>query len=252
MVEHVDGSPEGPTMGLVEVNDRGHVEVNPTPVEGRFYIHWDFGLTNILAQYKGGAWRPMGHYQRVTSGGASTGEVRYTLSSGIQIAEGSRWAPARLETPDAPALQDLTERKVHLQRLLTEQNTKWSQLDEALTDLAKQKDWCSEFEAFAEPLGFSPRENKGDWDVWVDVTFTATIESPDSSVDDKLASYYDLPGLSMTSMSFSGTMRVCITVQDETEDYARDYIDSSVLYDNISTSAEITIDDYSIDRIDAA
>jgi hypothetical protein len=53
-------------------------------------------------------------------------------------------------------------------------------------------------------------------------------------------------------MSFSGTMRVCITVQDETEDYARDYIDSSVLYDNIDTSAEITIDDYSIDRIDAA
>ena len=251
--EHIDGDPAGPTFGLAEANADGHVEVNPAPVEGKFYIHWEEGAPTVtLAQRVGEAWKSLGYYQRVTSNGEPTGDLRWSGSVGIHIGEGTRWALARLETPaPAPEDFDLIEHRNTVVRLLAQESAKWERLDEALTTLAKDKNWCSEFESFAEPLGFSPRETKGDWVVVVTARVSGSIDSPDSSLDSRTESIYDLPGLEMTSMTFEGSMQVRIHVSDETEDGARDYVDSSVVEENIDSSAEITVHDYEIDRIEA-
>lgn len=247
----VDGSFGGPTFGLAEVNGEGHVEVSPEPVDGKFYVHWDdAGHTVTLVQRVGEEWKSLGYYSRVTYSGEPTGDLRFSGGAGIEVGTATRWALARLETP-APAEDfDIGERRNNVVRMLEVEAAKWERLDEALTTLAKDKDWCSEFESFAEPLGFSPRETKGDWVVTVRARISGSIDSPDSSIDSRVGSIYDLEGLEMTTMSFEGTVNVRIYVSDCTEEYARDYVDSSTIEEAIDSNAEITVNDYDIDRIE--
>ncbi|QGJ92860.1 hypothetical protein PBI_BEAGLE_101 [Arthrobacter phage Beagle] len=250
--EQVNGSFDGPTLGLAEVDGDGHVEVDPEPVEGKFYVHWEASERTVtLAQRVNGEWRSVGYYTRITNGGDPTGDLRYTNSSSIVLNEGTRWALARLETPAEPEGVDLGERRSRLMTTLQAEVERWQRLDEALLDLARDKDWCSEFEAFGEPLGFSARERTGNWVVRVTARISATIDSPASDVDSRVESAYDLPGLSMTSMTIEGTVAVRIPISDETEDGARDYVDSSVILDAMDSSTEVEIIDWEIDSVDA-
>jgi hypothetical protein len=71
-------------------------------------------------------------------------------------------------------------------------------------------------------------------------------------VDSRIESYYDLPGLSTTSMVIEGSVTVTVSVDDTTEDGARDYVDTDAIISAMDSSAEVEILDWEIDSVDAS
>jgi lipoate synthase len=70
-------------------------------------------------------------------------------------------------------------------------------------------------------------------------------------VDSRIESYYDLPGLSTTSMVIEGSVTVTVSVDDTTEDGAREYVDTDAIISAMDSSAEVEVLDWEIDSVNA-
>lgn len=249
--EHVSGADDGPCWGLAEVDERGHVEVNPEPVDGKAYLFFpadsdDRTLRRYLALRVGGEWEWMGYYARDWHV-----HPDFTGSSTTIDISTRRWALAK--TTSLVGEEPAEGRREALSRTFIEEMTKWDNLSQALVTMADDKDWCSEYEAFAEPLGLPARDRTRDWRVRGTADVTFTIESPSSYIDERIASSLDLSSLSITTMTITATVNFDISVSDTTEDGARDYVDSSEIEDwlsNNSGASDIDVSDYRITEVD--
>jgi hypothetical protein len=245
---HLRDTADGPTMGKAHVEASGFVRIEPEPVSGKAYLVWgnpNAGSTYLMLR-QGERFTPLGYYTR--SGG---GEPVFTASAHALPSAETHWVLARLDTPvNTFSPEALEQHHTLLQTQLRSATTQWETLGEALVEMAKDKDWCSNYEDFARPLGLPERETRGDWVAVVSARIEVEIDSPDSSVDSRLSSIYDLPELSTTSLSFTGTVEVRVYRTDCTEDDFRDGICTDDIVEALDSSADINVIDWEIERVD--
>jgi len=249
--ENVSAAEDGPCWGLAEENGQGHATVNPEPAEGGMYLLWaDDAPHRHLAMRLGGSWSRVGYYEKSAW---SNGSVTFTPSSNPISFDGMRWVAARL----VPVVSEQPEegRPAKLSVEWAEAERAWSDLGEALVAMAEDKSWCPEYEEFATPLGLPERNLNRDWDVVGTADVSFTVDSPSSYIDERVASSLDLSGLSISTMTITGTVNFSIFVEDESEDGARSYVDRSEIEEwlgNNSSATDIEVTDYTIRSVDEA
>lgn len=254
--------PESPTLGLE--NSTSPV-LNPEPVAGATYVAWDktwvtgnySQIMRCLADPEGGLWFSDGGRFRMGEDGAA--RPMSHLQSGVlrsldTLRDEFNWIkaePRRLALGDG-AVDPNIARQV---TVIDERKETYS---DALNELAQDHDWCSEYEAVVQPMGFPGRGDTGDYIVDVTASFEWEDDSPSSNMDNRVQDHLfhgNIDTLSMNRMTISGSVTVSLTVSevrvaggDDPKDAVADRIDSDAVKERIEEmmGGYVTVDDYEI------
>lgn len=254
-----DTSINGRTRGLGEAEADGRVLMNPELEVGGIYIFWserdDWVRSSstearVVRSIENGVpvFDFLGYYVVERVNGE---DVAYFYSSRRTVLDSDTtkgWAKLALTTPTATETDTSRWETVKSTEL-----TEFREFNNATNSLAEDNDWCSEYEGIVERLGMEGRTpNQSDYDVRVSVNFSfQTAGSPSGAIDRAVASDHDIDGISLSSATYTGTAAITIRVSDQTnEDDARDYIDSEVVENELSSmmsgAEDIEIDDYTV------
>lgn len=212
--------PESPTLGL---EDSTNPVLNPEPVAGATYVAWDktwitgnySQIQHCLADPEGGLWFSDGGRFRMDEGGVA--RPMSNMQSGVlrgldALKAGFNWIkaePRRLALGDGPVDLDIARQTT----VIDERKETYS---EALNELAENHDWCSEYEAVVQPMGFPGRQEQAkDYTVELSVTFEMEDGGVTSSMDNRVAESVfsdNVSSLSLDSMSYAGTLRFSMAV----------------------------------------
>lgn len=173
----------------------------------------------------------------------------------------------------APDLQPTRERVLEVKRQVREERVQFRNFTVALNELAREMDWCGEYEETVRRIGilgpdagrrtpvpevpeldangdFLPEEPvqrilKFAWDFTVRVDADFEIDSPSGYVDDRIGNDLGIT-VSTSNLRFSSSTTVSLPtievevdvteVTDRGEDAARDMIDSSMISDALDDS----------------
>lgn len=120
-----------------------------------------------------------------------------------------------------------------LASLLEGDRARWEEFQVALGELAVEHQWCGEYESVCTRLGIEAHRGAetGDWDVFVDISFSATVSAPSSSFDNEVRDEFEgvFESVSLNEARFEGTARVRLNFTDMTEDEARDSVDEEAV-----------------------
>lgn len=237
-----------PLYGIAEETD-GRVRLNPDPETNAFYLMWDPAMRDEadVCQRLTDSWRRIGVYRH--------GEYSATSFSTAQYADPATGFFAKVRTSPKDATDaDLSTLRDELVRI----NNAFVDFNEATNDLAKEKEWCSEYESIIEPLGMSPRpDERQDYSVDVEVTFTFEDDTPPGTLDTLVQERHGASGLTIDNVRYTGRLTVSGIVCDmESEGDARDYIDTSWVQDQLDGelryASDIEIDDWNISDCEPA
>lgn len=156
----------------------------------------------------------------------------------------------------APAVVDEADqegRRRVLREVLSRHEEYFEGMNDALNTLANEKEWCSDYEAVIEPFGMPGRKGaKRNWNVVVEASGTVELSSPPSHMDDMIGEHFEeMQYLSTSSISFTGTMRVSLYVEDCTEDDVEEQISDSMIEDALGEAYSAEINDWSIQSKEA-
>jgi hypothetical protein len=250
----------GATRGLAVTDAEGMVALNPARVDGKMYLVWNavgrMERETQVAVFHGPAdpadsragFISMGAYYGAGAE-ARVSATERTIPDHGQIA----WAELALVRPevteDHRVAGQAKESAFYAEVAALE--TKYEDFNEALNELAKEKGWCSEYEDIITPLGMTGRTNKK-YDVEVTVEFSADIDSPSSALDSRVESEVGGSGISLSSVSISGSATVTIYgVETEDTDSFSDYISTSDVEDaldnQLSSVSNLSVSDWSVE-----
>ena len=265
VVRFIDNAADGPTRGLAVTNMAGQVALNPERVVGREYLVWSEPLNRDeraalkLAVFTGPAdpanntagFVSDGYLHTFTNDPSDLGHR--TTEQNLPGHESIRWA--ELAIPERPELtaDDQVTAATKAARLRTEARqleVSFTEFNDALNELAKEKGWCSEYEDIVTSIGMTGRNRK--YDVEVSVDFTFDIGSPSSTID-RAVSYS--PGMTLELSNLRATSSATVTISDvECEgdtDSMSNYISNSDVQDALESMLsgvdDIEIDDWTVE-----
>lgn len=229
-------TPASPLLGLAADTAP---ELDPDPVAGSLYVAWDRqrwaeGDTSTLMQCAGEVDGEI-RFIRLGIYRASDGEVRYERDSTADLLHitrlraGYHWARAALSPVVHPSGTVQTSITDQLSVLEARRET----YSDALNELAQENSWCSEFEDIVQPMGFPGRsEMAKDYSVTLHVDFSMTDHSPSSNMDRRVETEVfndNVSSLSLTEMSFEGSLDFTMTVSEVKPTRGGDSLDSRII-----------------------
>jgi hypothetical protein len=255
----------GPTRGLAVTGDDGLVEVNPERVVSRTYLVWS-GTETLdalgplkLAVFTGPA-DPADNTAGFVSEGylhTFTGDVsdlgHRTTEQTLPGHEQIRWAELALLPAPEPTAHERVDSQGKAAALRSEARAlevSFSEFNEALNELAKDKGWCSEYEDIVTDIGMTGRNRK--YDVEVSVDFSFEIDSTSSRLDTAIENDIGM-GINVSSVRVTGSTTVTVnSVECEGDtDSLSEYISTSDVenaLDNLLANVDsIEIDDWSVE-----
>ncbi len=249
----------GPTRGFAALNSAGRAELNPALEVGETYLYWTTA----------GTWaRDRITEARLVTGLPADGDPEFSIlgywtmervrgedqpywyaarRTVLDESEGKSWVKMALTTMEATNTDRLTWDAIRLREI-----DEFSEFNSATNELAKDNDWCSEYEGIIEPLGMEGRtKTVNNYEVSVTASISFEVDSVSSRIDQNVASDYDIPGISLNSARFRGDVTVNIRVEDvDDDDDASDQIDSDTVFEHINNMLtghdDLEVDDYSI------
>lgn len=244
--QFIDGSTDGPTLGLAATNDAGRVAVDPELVPGRQYVLWG-GRANQGQVYIGTYM--IGHDGIFRISDCTYRDAHGAVDSYANLLTWSKdsvehWAELKLERPvslDHEGAKSLLREQAQTVR------TEFADLNENMNELASNEDWCEDYERIILPLGMSAREDrKVDWDVTVNVSFTMEEDSPSMSFDQAISDLWDGGSITASSFSITGTATVEVAVSAVDREGAYGQVDSQLVRDRMDDlfPGSIEINDY--------
>lgn len=255
----------GPTRGIAEAEPDGRVLLNPDIEVGGMYVFWSTRQSwpdranmvegRICTAITDGTptFQYFGYWAVERFNDADT---PYFYSSRRTILDGTTenkgWA--KLAMTGATEVTTTDADVTRLNDLRSAEAAEFSEFNESTNTLARDNDWCSEYEGIVEPLGMEGRtKTVHDYDVELSVDFSFEVDSVSSRIDTEVGNQYDIPGISLDSATFTGTASVTITLSDRDEDDdLEDYIDTSDVEDalnrEMSGVSSIDVNDWSIQR----
>lgn len=254
----------GPTRGFAVTGDDGLVEVNPERVVGRTYIVWD--TENLTARELGmamfhGPADPVDRTAGFVSVGSLIGTMtddpadvrRNTTERDLPISRRIAWAElALVERPVLTADQRIAaQQKAELLRSQTRAlQSSYTEFNDALNELAKDKGWCSEYEDIIKPLGMIGRNRK--YDVEVSVSFSFDMDSTSSAVDSAISRQTGMElDVSSLTVNSSTTVTIYGVECSGDTDSMSEYISSSDVEDALENllnhTDNLSVDDWSVE-----
>lgn len=250
------------TFGMGKANEDGRCVLNPEPVVGRHYLYWRTwsDSESYLGTYvhatpdneENKNPRILAYRRVIRMGGNRSMHNSTDMVSMEGDTETLKWVEVATAKPE-PAAPDVQQgRRSSLRMTLDRLATGFSDLNEAMNEVAEEQSWCSEYEDIVRPLGFEGRESqKRDYNVEVKVSFTLEDESPSSRVDSYLNSAYGID-VSADYVEIKGSVTFTIRASEMSgEDDARDYVDTETVQEELDslTSASVSIEDWSIEGV---
>lgn len=254
-----DLTSSGPARGFAALNEAGRAALNPALEVGEMYIYWSTNVPweegrmsearMVTALPEGGdpAFAHVGYWTMERVGGQRQPYWYSSRRSVLDSEEPKAWVKLALSDPE-PTDTDAS----HLTAAMGTEAEAFREFNEATNELAKDKDWCSEYEGIIEPLGMEGRtKTMHDYDVEVAATISFEADSVSSRIDGHVATDYNIPGISLNSARFRGDVTVTIRVSDvDDDDDASDQIDSDAVYEHINDMMsgidDLEIDDWSV------
>ena len=251
------------TFGMGKANEDGRCVLNPEPVIGRHYLYWRTwsDSESYLGTYVHATpndednknQRILGYRRVIRMGGnRSLHNSTDMVSMDGEIPDTLKWVEVATVKPELADDEAQQARRSALRISLNQLATGFSDLNEAMNEVAEEQSWCSEYEDIVRPLGFEGRESqKRDYNVEVKVTFTLEDESPSSRVDSYLNSAYGID-VSADYVEIKGTVTFTIRASEmSSQDDARDYVDTDTVQEELDnlTSASVNVEDWSIEGV---
>lgn len=138
----------------------------------------------------------------------------------------------------------------NLQTRLRAAESSFSQFNADLNSLAKDKEWCSEYEDSIQPYGMSARDDDEPQSVeyTVDVDAEIQVETDDTSsnLDGEIGGELGF-SVSSATITATGTLSVQVTVSTTNEDDVYDEVDTDMVRRAVESNlghSNFTIDDY--------
>lgn len=249
----------GPTRGFAALNSAGRAELNPALEVGETYLYWttagtwardritEARLVTGLPADGDPEFSILGYWTMERVRGEDQPYWYATRRTVLDESEGKSWVKMALTTMEATNTDRLTWDAIRLREI-----DEFAEFNSATNELAKDNDWCSEYEGIIEPLGMEGRtKTMHDYDVEVSASISFEVDSVSSRIDQNVASDYSASGISLNSARFRGDVTVTIRVSDvDDDDDASDQIDSDTVYEHINNMLsghdDLEIDDYSI------
>lgn len=260
--------PESPTLGL---ENSTNPELNPAPEAGATYVAWDKSwvtgnysqILHCLADPEGALWFSDGGRFRM----GSLGEPQImshmqstTLRSLVRFKEEFQWIkaePRRLAFGAGEVDSDIARQTT----VIDERKETYS---EALNELAEENDWCSEYEAVVQPMGFPGRGENRDYVVEVEASFEWEDDSPTSDMDSKVQDelfHGNIQTLSLSQMTMTGTATVSIAVEevrtapgDDVDEIVGGKITNNMVSERLQDmmGGYVTVSDYDVLSVDVS
>lgn len=249
----------GPTRGFAALNSAGRAELNPALEVGETYLYWTTAGTwardritearLVTALPEGGdpEFSILGYWTMERVRGEDQPYWYAARRTVLDESEGKSWVKMALTTEEATNTDRLTWDAIRLREI-----DEFSEFNSATNELAKDNDWCSEYEGIIEPLGMEGRtKTMNNYEVSVTASISFEVDSVSSRIDQNVASDYNASGISLNSARFRGDVTVSIRVEDvDDDDDASDQIDSDTVYEHINNMLtghdDLEVDDYSI------
>lgn len=244
----------GPAHGFALREADGNVLLNPELEVGEFYIYWttsrawadgSMSEARMVTAIEDGTPR-FAHFGYWTMERVAGELVPYFYTSRRTVLDSEPekgWVKLALTVPAATNI-DTT---VWANRAATERG-EFAEFNEATNELARDNDWCSEYEGIVEALGMEGRTKQlYDFDIDVAVDFSFDVDSVSSQMDSRIATDYDIPGFSGSSARLTGTATVTIRISEqEDESDAHDQIDSEAVETELSNMMSGDVDSIDI------
>lgn len=244
--QFIDGTTDGPTLGLAATNAAGRVALDPALMPGRQYVLWG-GRANQGQVYIGTYMLGQDDIFRISDCAyrdAHGAVDNYTTLTTLRKDSVEHWADLKLERPESLGDEGA-------KNLLREQaqtiRTEFADLNENMNELASNEDWCEEYERIILPLGMTAREDrKVDWEVTVNVSFTMDEDSPSHSFDQAISDLWDGGDITASSFSITGVATVEVVVSAVDQQDAYEQVDSQLVRDRMDDlfPGSIEINDY--------
>ena len=247
-------APVGPeaALGLVKLDENGNVpDLNGALGDGVLRIAW---WTRVGANEAGKAFLCDSIYSNrlepiatVVRGADGNYSMENYVGRTLRDDEVS-WLPAVMPEISRPEPVDVTTRTAELSVRLNFAVNRFQQFNEDLNDLAKDKEWCSDYESTIVPYGMEPRVDEDkDYTVDVRADVTLTINSPSSEVDEALSREAGI-SIESTNLSTDASIRVSVDVTTNDPDAVYDQVDTQMVKDAIESmlgsNYSVSVDDY--------
>ena len=245
---------DGPTRGFAELDSEGRVPLDPPLVPGELYLFWS----------ESAAWGRGNNVELRMFTGTTDNEPGFSFLGYWSMENvASEWVPyfysnrrtildstlthhwAKLALVPGPAI-NTDPSTVTDQRVL--ELGEFNEFNEATNALARDNDWCSEYEGIVEAVGMVGRTKEvNDYDVVVSVDFSFDVDSVPGRIDTEVANQYDIPDISLSNARFTGTARVTVYVSEQDcEEDARDQVDTEMIEEALVDMMSSEVDEISI------
>jgi hypothetical protein len=250
VIENVAGNN---TYGIAAADTEGLAVLKPEPVIGEPYIVWHSGSDySYIGTYLTVDDRGLFALQTMLS--RIDGSVYHTTHDDILRADDDaqlQWAALHTEQAET------NDKPVETAAVLTRQtrlDSRWDSLDEALTEIADDEEWCSDFESIVKPLGFTGRRPDREFDVRVNVSFTVTDSATSGQMDRRLGDEYDLSDLTVSELRFDASAEITVRITARNADQAMEAIGRAEVEEKLEslTSSGIEVDEWEVRGADEA
>lgn len=252
---------EGPTFGFAQAEEDGRVRLNPDLEAGQMYLFWSPGLVRgagsmtevrlvqaVAAGDEPAKFAHLGYYTPERVAGETVPYFYSNRRTVLDSATDKAWAKLALTAPAEPTNTD----PARFRTLLGTERGEFAEFNDATNTLASDNDWCSEYEDIVTAVGMEGRtKSVNDYYVTVRADFSFSTDDVSSNMDREIANYYDVPGFSGTSATFTGsaTVDVFVSEQEDSSD-ASDQVDTSMIEDALSNmmsyADDIDVSDWSV------
>lgn len=248
----LDPGPVG-ALGLVKHNEDGTLpELNESVEYGELVVAWirgsrTAGTTAYLSMNVDSvSVHPFATVIKNTEGTYSFGR----LTGGTLWREDMEWMRAVMPSIPLPTRVAEPATVSSLQERLRTAESRFSQFNDDLNSLAKDKDWCSEYEDSIQPYGMSAREDEDPQpvDYTVEVTAEIQVETDDTSsnLDGSIGNEMGF-SVNSATITANGSIDVSVRVTSTNEDDVYDEVDTDMVRNAVESKLghdNFTLDDY--------
>lgn len=249
VIEPAAGTGPEQALGLALIVGNSEPQLRPEIEAGKIYVAWNRsspnGRVDIVTRRYGSRLSSIGtlsrnddgSYLRLDNHGRNLWDDEYD------------WVEAVMPTISASPATD-TDKLAQLRTQLSERMTAFDSFNSDLNGLAREHDWCSEYEDTVTPYGLKSREAlTKNWDLVIYADVTIVDGSPSSDIDRTLSNDWGIDGFESSNIKVSGSMRVTIIRSAETSDEAYENLDDDDVASAIGDqfSVDVSVNNYSLD-----